>query len=205
MSAARQSIFKIIPRARAHSEPGEASRTADFETAALPHLNELMRAAVRLAGSRLEAEDLIQETYCQAWKSFHRFELGTNCRAWLFRILFHKANQYRSRLFWRKTDNCEAKLMDALSYTPPVNEMLIDEEILGALERLPGCYREVVLMVDVEELSYREVAGILQVPIGTVMSRLSRGRKLLRVELTEVAEAYGIRGRMRRIKGPHAA
>ncbi len=193
MSAVQQSMLKFRPRHALRSKMGEVGRTADFETAALPHLNELMRTAARLVGSRTEAEDLIQETYCQAWKSFHRFELGTNCRAWLFRILFNKANQYRSWLFWRRTYNCEAKLMETLRYTPPVNEALKDEEILCALERLPQCYREVVVLVDVEEFSYKEVAGIMRVPIGTVMSRLSRGRRLLRVEFADVAKSYGIK------------
>lgn len=193
MSAAQQSMFNFRSRHAAQPEMGEVGRAADFEMAALPHLNELMRAAARLVGSRAEAEDLIQETYCQAWKSFHHFELGTNCRAWLFRILFNKANHHRKWLFWRKAHDCETKLVEALRYMPPVNEQLKDEEILCALERLPQCHREVVLLVDVEEFSYKEAAGILRVPIGTVMSRLSRGRKLLRVELADVAKSCGIK------------
>lgn len=193
MSAAQQSMHRFKPRRASQSKAGTGIRTQDFEAAALPHLKELMRTAARLVGSSAEAEDLIQETYCQAWKSFHRFELGTNCRAWLFRILFNKAHQYRSWQFWRKTYNCEAKLLEALRYTPPVNQLLQDEEILCALKRLPQCYREVVLLVDVEEFAYKEVSGILRVPIGTVMSRLSRGRKLLRVGLADVAESYGIK------------
>ncbi len=193
MSASQQSMLKFKPRRTPQAETNESVRAEDFEVAALPHVNELFRTAARLVGSNVEAEDLIQETFCQAWKSFHRFELGTNCRAWLFRILFNKANHHRKWLFWRKTHDCEAKLMEALRYMPPVNEQLTDETILCALERLPQCYREVVLLVDTEEFSYKEVAEILRVPIGTVMSRLSRGRRLLRVELSGVAQAYGLK------------
>ena len=174
-------------------QAGKGVRTEDFEAAALPHLNELYRTAARLVGSRTEAEDLMQETYMQAWKSFNRFELGTNCRAWLFRILFNKANHHRRWLFWRKIHDCEAVLEESLKYDPPINEQLTDEEVLLALARLPRCYREVVLLADVEEFSYKEIAGILNVPIGTVMSRVHRGRKLLRVELASVAESYGIK------------
>lgn len=200
MSAAQHSMGNLTSRLAPRSETSGDVKSKDFETAAIPHLNELFRTAARLVGSRTEAEDLIQETYCQAWKSFHRFKLGTNCRAWLFRILFNKAHHHRKWLFWKKTHDCEANLVEALSYTPPVNEQLEDEEILCALERLPQRYREVALLVDVEEFSYKEVAEILRVPIGTVMSRLSRGRKLLRVELADVAKSYGIDGAKSRMQ-----
>ncbi len=193
MSVAQISIAKFKLRFASQTETDEGVTAENFEAAALPHLNELFRTAARLVGSRTEAEDLIQETYMQAWKSFHRFELGTNCRAWLFRILFNKANHQRRRLFWRKTHDSDVLLEETLRYETPVSEQLSDEEVLLALERLPRHYREVVLLIDVEEFSYKEVAGILSVPIGTVMSRLSRGRKLLRVVLAGVAASYGIK------------
>ncbi len=193
MSVAQISLVKFKLLIASPLRTSEAVRAEDFEAAAMPHLNELFRTAARLVGSRAEAEDLIQETYMQAWKSFHRFALGTNCRAWLFRILFNKANHQRKRLFWRKTHDSDVLLEETLRYETPVSEQLSDEEVLLALERLPRHYREVVLLADVEEFSYKEVAGILSVPIGTVMSRLSRGRKLLRVELSGVAESYGIK------------
>ncbi len=170
------------------------SEIEDFEAAALPHLNDLYRTAGHMVGSRTEAEDLVQEVYMQAWKSFHRFELGTNCRAWLFKILFYKLNHHRRRWFKLKRTTDSAALLDlTLSYQPPVPEYLRDEEILLALKNLPPCYRDVVVLSDVQESSYAEIAGILEVPIGTVMSRLSRGRKLLRLELRSVAASYGIR------------
>ncbi len=175
------------------AKTSEGVQAEDFEAAALPHLNELFRTAARLVGNRTEAEDLIQETYLQAWKSFHRFELGTNCRAWLFRILLNKANHHRRWLFWRKCHDSEAELESSLEYQPPVNEQLGDEEVLLALARLPRHYREAVLLADVEDFSYKEIAALQRVPIGTVMSRLFRGRKLLRAELAGVAESYGIK------------
>lgn len=191
MSAAQPSLLNF--NSRRASRASVRISVEDFEAAALPHLHELFRAATRLVGSSVEAEDLLQETYCQAWKSFHRFELGTNCRAWLFRILFNRANHHRKSLFWNKAHVCDAKSVESLRFTPPINEQLADAEILRAVARLPRCYREAVLLIDVEEYSYREAAGILRVPIGTVMSRLSRGRKLLRAALAEVAKSYGIK------------
>ncbi len=163
-----------------------------FEAEALPLARELLRTATRLAGDRARAEDLIQEVYLEAWKSFHRFQPGTNCRAWLFKILFHKMQHHRRNWFRvRLLDEGEEFLEANLTYTPPVPEQLTDEEILAALDRIPTDFRAAVLLVDVEEFSYKEAAGILEVPIGTVMSRLSRGRRLLREHLAGLAEAYG--------------
>ncbi len=193
MSVAQHSIIKFKSRRASPAQTSAGVRVEDFEAAALPHLNELFRTAARLVGNRTEAEDLLQETYLQAWKSFYRFELGTNCRAWLFRILLNKANHHRHRLFWRKRHDSAAELESWLEYHPPINEQLGDEEVLRALERLPRHYREAVLLADVEDFSYKEIAAIRRVPIGTVMSRLSRGRKLLRAELADVAESYGFK------------
>ena len=169
---------------------GERNKTEDFEAAALPHLNDLYRTAARLVSSRAEAEDLVQETYLQAWKSFHKFTIGTNCRAWMFKILLNKVKHHRSK--WLGLLKRSEELPEMLMYEPPVPEHLRDEEVLLALEKIPLCYREAVLLADVQEFSYKEVAFILKVRVGTVMSRLSRGRKLLRAELGEVAADYGI-------------
>ncbi|MDQ3685468.1 MAG: sigma-70 family RNA polymerase sigma factor [Acidobacteriota bacterium] len=171
----------------------------DFEQAALPHLNELYRTAVRLVADRAAAEDLVHETYMQAWKCFHRFQKGTNCRAWLFKILLNKIKHHRRKWFRSQKESEEA--LAGLVYEAPVPEHLCDEEVLNALDKLPAYYREVILLTDVQELSYKEVAYILGVRIGTVMSRLSRGRKLLRGELASVAESYGIKSATRENKG----
>jgi RNA polymerase sigma-70 factor (ECF subfamily) len=131
--------------------------------------------------------------FLQAWKSFVRFEAGTNCRAWLFKILFHCVNHHRRKWFRFPLLKETEEFVEAnLSYTPPVPEHLTDEDILSALDRIPADFRAAVLLVDVEEFAYKEAAEILSVPVGTVMSRLSRGRKQLREQLAEVAKSYGI-------------
>ena len=167
-----------------------------FEEIALPHLNDLFRAARHTLGDTSEAEDIVQETYLQAWKSFHRFEAGTNIRGWLFKIMFHVMDHHRRkwlRLKW-KSDSDEV-LMETLTYEPETPQRLTDEDVLAALDKLPQNFRAVVLLADVEEFSYKEIAEMLQVPIGTVMSRLNRGRKLLRTELADYASTCGVRPR----------
>lgn len=176
---------------------GYRGPTEEFESAALPHLNDLYRTAIRVLGNRTEAEDIVQEAYLQAWKSFHRFEPGTNCKAWLFKILFHVIQHHRRK--WSNSklvrESEEMPLQDSVVYEAPVPEHVRDEDMLAALATIPFQYREIVLLADVQELSYKEVAETLGVPVGTVMSRLSRGRTLLRAKLSGIAESYGIRGK----------
>ena len=168
-------------------------RVEDFETAALPHLNDLFRTATGMLGSRSEAEDLVQEVYLEAWKSFHRFELGTNCRAWLYKILFHRLHHHRRKWFiWKFKTEGDDDLQRSLAYEPPVEDKLTDEEVLAGVNKVPEQFREVLLLADVEEFAYKEIASMLAIPVGTVMSRLSRGRKYLRAELGEVARQMGI-------------
>jgi RNA polymerase sigma-70 factor, ECF subfamily len=167
----------------------------EFEAVAMPHLADLYRSASFLLQNAPEAEDLVQEVYLEAWKSFHRFQPGTNCRAWLFKILFHRLHHLRRRLI--KASKVQAFAhpadQDKVVAEPPVPREIRDDDILLALAKLPSDFREVVLMADAQEFSYKETAETLKIPLGTVMSRLSRGRKLLRLELTEVARQYGIR------------
>lgn len=171
----------------------EAIRENEFETAAMPHLNDLFRTATRVIGNRTEAEDLVQETYLQAWKSFDRFEVGTNCRAWLFKILFHMIAHHRRRNYRLSVvSESEDVIQDTIAYEPPVPQHITDEDILIALDHIPQHYREVILLADVDSFAYKEIAEILSIPQGTVMSRLNRGRKLLREELSEFARAYRI-------------
>jgi RNA polymerase sigma-70 factor, ECF subfamily len=170
-------------------------RTDEFEAAAIPHLNDLYRTAARLLGGGTGADDVVQDVYLQAWKSFDQFETGTNCRAWLFKILFHTMHHYRRKwLNIRMIAESEEILEHATAGGPPMPEHITDEEMLAALAEVPEDFRAVVLLVDVEEFSYKEAAGILNTPIGTVMSRLSRGRRLLRERLSGVAQSYGIGG-----------
>jgi len=169
-------------------------RVEEFEAAAMPHLADVYRSAYLLIQNSSEAEDLVQEVYLEAWKSFHRFEPGTNCRAWLFRIMFHRLHHLRRRLV--KASKLEPFAsraeQESVVAEPPVPEEIRDEDILQALDKVPLDFRQVVLMADIEEFSYKEIAETMKVPLGTVMSRLSRGRKLLRRELAGVARRYGI-------------
>jgi len=156
----------------------------EFEAEAMPYMNDLFRTARRIVGCRTEAEDVVQETYLQAWKSFHRFEPGTNIRAWMFKIMFHVVQHHR-RKAWRMVTLKEGEefIFDQLTYEPPVRQDLRDEDVLAALDQVPQQFRAVILLTDVQEFSYKEVAETLGIPIGTVMSRLSRGRQLLRNHL----------------------
>jgi RNA polymerase sigma-70 factor (ECF subfamily) len=122
--------------------------------------------------------------------SRHRFEPGTNCRAWLFKILFHCVNHHRRKWFRVPLLKETEEFLEAnLTYAEPIPEHLTDEDLLAALDRIPADFRAVISMVDVEEFAYKDAAEILSIPIGTIMSRLSRGRKLL---IEEVAQSYGI-------------
>jgi len=171
----------------------DSSAAERFELEAMPHLSDIFRTAARILGDRARAEDVAQEVYLQAWKSFHRFESGTNCRAWLFKILFHCVNHHRRKWFrFPQLKETEEFLEVNLTAPEPIPNQLTDEDILSALDRIPADFRAVILMVDVEEFAYKDAAEILSIPIGTIMSRLSRGRKLLREQLIEVAQSYGI-------------
>ena len=159
-----------------------------FEAEAVPHFDDLYRTAVRVIGDRQTAEDLVQETYLEAWKSFRRFEAGNNCRAWLFKILFHVIHHHRRKWFrFKFIGEDESMLEQTLVYEPPIPQDITDEDMLAALARVPQNYREVLLLADVQEFSYKEVADTLNIPIGTVMSRLSRGRAVLRTQLSATA------------------
>jgi RNA polymerase sigma-70 factor (ECF subfamily) len=162
----------------------------EFEGLALPHAKDLLRTAMTLLRNREHAEDAVQETFLQAWKSFHRFELGTNCRAWLFKILFHVVSHQRRK--WQRMWLAEDPQIfeDTLAARPDIPDQLTDEDILAAFGRIPQRYAEVVMLADVHEFSYREIQETLGIPIGTVMSRLSRGRDYLRAQLAPLAPAH---------------
>jgi RNA polymerase sigma-70 factor (ECF subfamily) len=166
---------------------------ATFEAEAVPLMPDVFRVANYLARDRETAEDLTQETFAQALKSFHRYTPDTNCRAWLVTILYHLNSKRRHKLGQLKlVEDAEEQIAQTVAFVPPILEELKDEEILQSLEKIPQAFRDVVVLTDVEKFSYKEVAEFLQVPIGTVMSRLHRGRKLLRQQLTEYARSFGI-------------
>ena len=160
----------------------------------MPHLDALYRAALRMVGSATDAQDIVQDAFLQAWRLFDRYERGTNCRAWLFAILFNTVQHYRRRKYGQRVQPFDDEAaLERLQSPGNVPEVITDTDILDALARLPDSYRDTVILADVQEFSYKETAQILGVPIGTVMSRLSRGRQLLRAALAESAREYGIR------------
>jgi len=137
-------------------------------------------------GDRHEAEDLVQETLTEALESFHRFKPGTNCGAWLIAILRHvRSNRRRALSRASLVNDVDDQIARTVPFVPPVPQELTDEDVLAALKRIPQVYQEVILLSDVEDLTYKEIGAALSVPIGTVMSRLHRGRELLRAELVK--------------------
>jgi RNA polymerase sigma-70 factor (ECF subfamily) len=171
----------------------------EFNDAALPHVAALLRTATRLCGARDAAEDLVQETYLQAWRSFGRFEPGTNCRAWLYKILMFSHSRVRRDQSRRPlVTDLDTANESALLFDPQTPDTLTAASVKAAFDGLPDPFRIAVLLVDVEELTYREAAEALDVPIGTVMSRLNRGRRLMRLALVNEAAAYGIEAKERK-------
>ena len=160
-----------------------------FEAEALPHADRLFRLAMWLERDRDEAEELVQETMVRALQSFHRYQPGTNCRAWLVTILQHlRSNRRRARHRSPIVPDTD-ELLTTTPFVPPIPQTLTDEDVLGALGRIPERFQEVIVLCDVEELSYKEIAAALQIPLGTVMSRLHRGRAMLRSELPAAVSA----------------
>jgi RNA polymerase sigma-70 factor (ECF subfamily) len=170
-------------------QQGERVWTA-FEAEALPHLDRLFRVAMWFEQNRAEAEDLVQETFKEALASFHRFKPGTNCRAWLISILQHiRSNRQRAKSRAPFVADPLERAANTVPFTPPVPQELTDADVLAALRRIPEPYQEVIVLCDIEELTYKEIAAALSIPVGTVMSRLHRGRAFLRQELAAYAGA----------------
>lgn len=176
-----------------------------FEQTALIYLDELYAAGLRYTRNEKDAEDLVQETFLKAFSNFHRFEEGTNCRAWLFTILTNTfINRYRRKKKEREILNADDLLPIRQNfhdveksefYQDPEKGVLnktFSQDMKDSLESLPDEFRSVVILADLNEFSYKEVAHILGCPVGTVMSRLFRGRKLMRKNLVDVAFERGI-------------
>lgn len=183
----------------------EAAARAAYERDALVHLNALYGAALRYTRTHAEAEDLVQETILRAWHKWHQFEAGTNCKAWLFRILTNTfINGYRRRV--KEREILEAELMgrhgerffsrqSAQRWGDPEQGFEannLSPVVERALSDLPVNFRTVVVLADLQSFSYREIAEIVGCPIGTVMSRLFRARRMLQASLREHAASYGI-------------
>jgi RNA polymerase sigma-70 factor (ECF subfamily) len=171
----------------------------EFAQAALSHIDSLYGTALRLTRRAPDAEDLVQDTYLKAFRSAHQFEAGTNLKAWLFTILHNTFRNVR-RHDGRNpvdvdSDAVERAVSDAPGSQSPeeiLTRATLDADLQGALDALPDAFREAVWLRDVEELSYAEMATVLDVPIGTVMSRISRGRRAL---------SDGLRGRRQAAAG----
>jgi RNA polymerase sigma-70 factor (ECF subfamily) len=191
-TVAAEKLWQLGIYGRATGMFEQGMKRQEFEEAALPHLHEIYRSATRLLADSTKADDVVQDVYLQAWKSFDSFEVGTNCRAWLFKILFYVLHHHRRKWFNVRMVKDSEEILDQATSATPIPEHLTDKEVLDALGRVPQDFRAVVLLVDVEEFSYKDASTILSVPIGTVMSRLSRGRKLLRGQLEGLAQSYGI-------------
>ena len=180
---------------------------ATFADQAMGFAPQLYSAALRMTRNQADAEDLVQETYLRGYRSFHTFEEGTNLRAWLFRILTNAyINTYRAKqrrpvetdlgdlqdlYLYRRLGSMEAAAASQ-SAEDQFLDLFTDDEVKQALEDLPENFRLPVLLADVQGFSYKEIAEMLEIPIGTVMSRLHRGRKAMQRALYDFAEAKGL-------------
>lgn len=182
-----------------------SSELKAFEAEVMPHVHTLFGAALRLTRSTSDAEDLVQETYLKAFRSFEQFEMGTNCKAWMFRILTNTfINKYRRKV--KEKEILESELHTPTVFTAldssnktgelcPEGTLLdrfLSDEVISALQKVPVDFRVVVLLSDVYSFSYKEIAEIMTIPIGTVMSRLFRGRRLLQEQLFDYAIKEGV-------------
>jgi RNA polymerase sigma-70 factor (ECF subfamily) len=182
---------------------GTRKKQAEFEAEALPHMDVLYNFALRTTGNENDAQDLLQETYLKAYRFWDKYEKGTNIRAWLFRIMKNSyINRYRKetkepdKVDYDEIENfyntIRAESTDPNDLQQKLFGNLLGDEVTKALESLPDDFRTVVILCDIEGLTYEEIAEFVECPIGTVRSRLHRGRKLLQAKLYEYAKKQGV-------------
>ena len=180
----------------------EREKQREFSAEALPHMDVLYNFALRMTGNPDDADDLLQETYLKAFRFWDKFEKGTNCRAWLFRIMKNSyINRYRKESREPDTvdyDDVEEfynSIRDETAETTDMEERLfgnlLDDDVAKALESLPVDFRTVLILCDIERFTYEEISEFVNCPIGTVRSRLHRGRKMLRAKLWKYARNRG--------------
>ena len=184
---------------------GKSSEHASFETVAMPQADALYGAALRMTRDPARAEDLVQETLLRAYRFWHKFQQGTNIKAWLFRIqtnIFingYRKHQNEKKVFdGRQVDDLLGRhAVEVQTYLPPDTrdeflKEVVGDEVIRALDELPFEFRMTILLADMHDLSYKEIAEVLDCPVGTVMSRLYRGRKILQATLLSYAVERGI-------------
>ena len=179
------------------SAQDKESKKKEFEEIAFQHMDSLYGAALRMTRDGSDAQDLVQDTYIRAFRFFDKFEKGTNFKAWLFKILKNVyINKYRKELKKPQMVNiadveASGDLKEEVTPEDEIFNGLLDDDITRAMDDLPEEFRLAIILSDLQGLSYKEVAEILDRPIGTVMSRLHRGRKLLRSSLRDYAKKHG--------------
>ena len=180
----------------------ERQKQLEFQKEAVVHLNSLYNYALHLTMNPSDAEDLVQETYLKAYRFFNSFERGTNCKAWLFKILknnyinrFRKNSKEPGKVDYDLIKDFYHSIKDVQNDTTETDSdyfhSLLHEEVHQALHSLPEEFREVIQLCDIDGFTYEEIANMVESPIGTVRSRLYRGRKLLREQLEGYAKKYG--------------
>ncbi|MTI87471.1 MAG: sigma-70 family RNA polymerase sigma factor [Balneolaceae bacterium] len=183
----------------------EKKKQKDFDDEIIPHMDALYNFALRLTTDPNDAEDLVQESIVKAYRFFSSYEKGTNAKAWMFRILknsfinnYRKTSKKPSQVDYDEVSSYYESIRAERTETSDLESLmfreLMDDDISNALSELPEDFRIVVLLCDVEGYTYEEIANMLDVPIGTIRSRLHRGRNLLKTELIEYAKKRGFAG-----------
>lgn len=177
-------------------------RHEGFQREALPHLDALYNFALRMTSDPDDADDLVQETFLKAYRFFDKFEKGTNCKAWLFRIMknsfiniYRKSSKEPDKVDYDVVEEfyhvIRAESTDSNDLQEKLFSNVLDDDVTRALESLPEEFRTVVILCDIEGFTYEEIADFVECPIGTVRSRLHRGRKMLRTKLLDYARQHG--------------